>query len=90
MADKKTMRTEKGNVTEKARKKAGMKGGGEKKGKFPVFDHKSAISAINLRHSGKGVSASAVLAKVSAWATKNGDKAVLAAVAAAREKDKEK
>ena len=37
-------RTRKGNVTAKARKRYG-----NKKGKFPIFDKKSARSAIRLR-----------------------------------------
>jgi hypothetical protein len=76
------MRTKKGTVTKKARSKAGMKGG-----KFPVFDHKSAMSAIKLRHHGKGVSAAAVLAKVARWASAHDDKAVLNAVKRARAVD---
>lgn len=81
------MRTKKGTVTAEARKKTGMKGSG-KQGKFPVFDHHSAMSALKLRHHGKGVSASAVIAKVRAWASRNGDKAALAACKAASEKDR--
>lgn len=80
------MRTKKGNVTSTARKKAGMKGG-EKSGKFPVFDQTSAMSAIKLRHHGKGVSASAVLNKVASWARRTNNKTVLNAVAAARAAD---
>lgn len=86
---RKTMRTRKGNVTSTARKKTGMKGQG-KKGKFPVFDVKSATSAINLRHSGKGVTASAVLAKVARWARVNNKPAILKKVEAARKKDRKK
>lgn len=37
-------RTKKGNVTSTARKKYGMKGG-----RFPIFDMKSAMSALKLR-----------------------------------------
>ena len=81
------MRTKKGNVTVTARKKAGMKGAG-KEGKFPVFDHHSAMSALKLRHHGKGVSASAVVAKVRAWASRAGDKVALAAAKAAAEADR--
>jgi hypothetical protein len=81
------MRTKKGTVTKKARKKAGMRGGAQKKGKYPVFDVKSAMSAIRLRHHGKGVSAGAVLAKVARWARAHNKPAVLEAVAAARKKD---
>jgi len=85
----KAMRTKKGTVTAKARKKAGMKDGG-KKGKYPVFDVKSAMSAIKLRHHGKGVTASAVLAKVARWARAHNKPAVLEAVRAAREKDRKR
>jgi len=83
------MRTKKGNVTATARKKAGMKDG-ERRGKFPVFDEKSARSAIKLRHHGKGVSASAVLAKVSRWARAHNKPAILKAVEAARKRDRGK
>ena len=62
-------RTSKGNVTSEARKKSGGKGG-----KYPIFDHKSCISAVKLRHHGKGVSASSVLARAASWAKKNKDK----------------
>jgi hypothetical protein len=79
------MRTSKGNVTASARKKHG-----DEQGKFPVFDHKSAMSAIKLRHNGKGVSAASVLSKVARWASAHSDKAVLNAVAAARQADKQK
>jgi len=64
------MRTKSGDVSSKARKKAGMKGGG-KKGKYPIFDQKSCTSAVALRHHGHGVSAAAVLAKASRWASAN-------------------
>lgn len=83
------MRTKKGNVTSTARKKAGMKKAGAK-GKYPVFDERSALAAIKLRHNGKGVSAAAVLSKVAAWAQRTGSKKVLSAVAAARAADKKK
>jgi hypothetical protein len=83
------MRTKKGNVTSTARAKSGMKGSG-KSGKFPVFDHKSAMSALKLRHNGKGVSASSVIAKVRSWASRNGDKAALAACQRAAEVDRGK
>lgn len=63
------MRTKKGNVTEKAREKSG-----DKSGRFPIFDHKSCVSAVKLRHHGKGVSASSVLDRAAAWARKHGDK----------------
>ena len=77
------MRTKKGNPTATARKKTGSKGG-----KFPVFDRKSALAALKLRHNGKGISASAVIAKVSRWANAHNDSVVKAAVQRARETDK--
>ena len=70
MPDKSGMRTKKGTVTAKARKKSGIRGGG-KKGKYPIFDQKSCTSAVKLRHHGKGISPGAVLAKASAWAGRN-------------------
>lgn len=76
-------RTKAGNVTAEQRQKAT----GSKSGKFPVFDERSAYAAIRLRHHGKGISASAVLAKVAAWARRTGNKKVLNAVAAARAVD---
>lgn len=57
-------RTKKGNPTSKTRDKYGFKRG-KSDDKYPVFDVKSALSAIKLRHHGKGVSPSAVLRKVS-------------------------
>ena len=83
------MRTKKGNVTAKARTKSGMKDGG-KKGKFPVFDEKSARSAIKLRHHGKGVTPGSVLAKVARWARAHNKPAILKAVEAARKRDRGK
>ena len=76
-------RTKAGSITAETRKQFGSKGG-----KFPVFDHRSALSAIRLRHHGKGITAKAVLDKVARWAKRVGDKAVLAKVAEARERDK--
>jgi len=64
------MRTKKGNVTKEARDKSG-----NKSGKFPIFDHKSCMSAVKLRHNGKGVSSGSVLSRASSWAKKNSDKA---------------
>ena len=75
-------RTPSGSPTAEQRKKSG-----DKNGKFPVWDHKSAMSAIKLRHNGNGVSASAVLSKVSSWASANNDDAVKVAVAKARKVD---
>ena len=66
------MRTKSGDVSSKARKKAGMKGKRPKgKEPYPIFDQESCMSAVGLRHHGKGVSAAAVLAKASRWASAN-------------------
>jgi len=54
------LRTDKGNPTEYARAKYGMRGG-----KFPVFDCKSAKSAIKLR--GHHENPNAVLRHVADW-----------------------
>lgn len=51
------MRTKSGGVSAAARKKHGMKGKGVKKGSFPVFDRKSATSAIKLRGHAKSAAA---------------------------------
>lgn len=56
-------------------------------GKFPVFNHKTCMSAVKLRHHGSGISASRVLAHAARWARKNNDKACLEAIKKAREKD---
>ncbi len=45
----KSSRTKSGNVSATARKKHGMKSASSKKGSFPIFDHKSAMSALRLR-----------------------------------------
>jgi hypothetical protein len=78
-------RTSKGNVTASAREKYGMGG----KGKFPVFDHTSAMSAVSLRGHGD-TDPAAVLAKVSKYANEHNDAQAKAAVAKAREKDADK
>jgi hypothetical protein len=73
-------RTKKGNVTAAARKKHGKK--------FPVFDAKSARSALKLR--GHAKSKSAIISKVSRWASKSGNSAIKAAVKRARKADAKK
>lgn len=65
------------------REKTGMEGG-----KYPVATHSQRMSAIKLRHHGKGVSASAVLSHVAAAAKKAGDTVALKAVERARERDR--
>ena len=76
-------RTTKGTVTSTARDKYG-----DDEGKFPIFDQKSALSAIKLRHNGKGVSPESVLSRAAAWARAHNNKTVLAVIDAARETDK--
>jgi hypothetical protein len=78
-------RTRKGNVTAAARKRSGG-GKGLKKGSFPVFDKKSARSALRLR--GHAKNRSAVLRKVSRYASKTGDTGLKSAVKKARKADK--
>ena len=75
-------RTESGDVSQSARDRYGMGG----KGKFPVFDHTSAMAAISLRGHGD-TGKEAVLDKVSRYATGAGDAQARAAVEAARKKD---
>ena len=83
------MRTKSGDVSSKARSKAGMKGG-SKKGKYPIFDQKSCLSAVKLRHHGKGVSAAAVLAKAARWANAHNCGPCKAAIERAREADRQR
>lgn len=77
------LRTRKGNVTAKARKKFGS---GKRKS-YPVFDQRSALSALRLRGRGKGISKSAVISKVSRWANAHNNARVKAAVKRARAVD---
>jgi len=83
--DDKKLRTSSGNPTKHAREKYGI---GDS-GKFPVFDHKSCVSAVDLRHHGSGISASRVLSHVMSWARRNDDSACLKKAKKAKEKDKE-
>jgi hypothetical protein len=83
----KAKRTKKGTVTATARKKHGG-GKGLKKGSFPVFDAKSARSALRLR--GHAKSKKAVVAKVARIASRTKNKALKAAAAKARAKDKKR
>lgn len=75
-------------MTARDRKKTGMSKTGTKGKKYPVATKAQMNSAIRLRHHGKGVSASAVLAHVAAAARRKGYKDVLAKVAEARKKDR--
>lgn len=77
-------RTSSGNPTSEAREKHGI----GNTGKFPVFDQKSCINAVGLRHHGSGISASRVLAHAASWARRNNNTACLNAIKKAREKDK--
>jgi len=78
-------RTPSGGVSQEARDKYGMGG----KGKFPVFDHTSAMSAISLRGHGD-TDPAAVLSKVERYAVSHGDAQAREAVARARQKDASK
>jgi len=70
------------------REKTGFKKKGAK-GKYPMATRAQVLSAIKLRHHGKGVSASEVLSK--AAASKFGkDPQVKSAIARARERDRKK
>lgn len=60
-------RTQKGNVTAEERKRSG-----DKKGKYPIFDHKSCMSAVRLR--GHSDNPGAVLERAARWASAHGDK----------------
>ncbi len=75
-------RTRKGYVSAAARRKHGTR-----KGRFPVFDAKSANSALRLRGHGNK---KAVLSKVSRYANKTGNKALKAKVARARKVDRKR
>jgi len=73
-------------VTEKDRKEHGMKSG-KNKGKYPLSTEAQCLSAVKLRHNGKGVSASTTLARCSRAAGENGWDRCKAAIKKAREVD---
>jgi hypothetical protein len=76
-------------VTAAARRKYGSsKASPNKTGSFPVFDGKSARSALNLR--GHANSRAAVVNKVAAFASRTGNASLKAAVKRARAADKKK
>jgi hypothetical protein len=76
-------RTKRGNVTAAARRRHGFgKRSPNRTGSFPVFDQKSALSALRLR--GHANSPRAVINKVAAWASAHGNAVVRAAVKRAR------
>jgi hypothetical protein len=74
-------RTPSGAPTQAARDKTGG-GSGLPSGSYPVFDHKSAINALNLR--GHAQDPNDVINKVDAYADQHQDSGVKAAVKAAR------
>ena len=86
-ARKPARRTPAGGVTAAARKAHGSsKASPNRTGSFPIFDRKSAISAVKLR--GHAASRTEVLNRAAAYAARSGDATVKAAVKAARAVDK--
>lgn len=81
-------RTASGKPSAAARRQHGFKSGSNRKGSFPVFDKKSARSALKLR--GKANNRAAVIAKVSRYANKTNDKTLKAAVKRARAADRKR
>jgi hypothetical protein len=74
---KKTMRTKKGNVTATARKKSATLS----KGRFPIFDKRSALAALKLRgHAKTPAERSRIISRAAKYAPE--------AAARAREEDK--
>ena len=61
------LRTKRGNVTSTARKRYGAKGG-SKKGSFPIFDKKSATSAIKLRGRRSGKARASIISRAAKYA----------------------
>lgn len=76
-----SMRTPSGAPSQKARE---QHGGSDDK--YPIFDHKSAHSALMLR--GHAPDPAKIIARVRAWANEHDDKAILAECDAAAEADK--
>ena len=72
-------RTDSGNVTSEARERYG-----DSQGKFPIFDQRSAMSAIKLR--GHSDNPNGVLERASRWASANNNSAVANMVERARER----
>ena len=71
-------RTDAGNVTSEARERYG-----DSQGKFPIFDQKSAMSAIKLR--GHSDNPNGVIERASRWANANNNSVVRAMVERARD-----
>lgn len=76
-------RTPDGDVSQGAREKYG-----DQHGAFPVFDHRSAMSAVQLR--GHAPDPAKILTKVSKYANANNDQEAKNAVADARKVDRGK
>lgn len=76
-------RTSSGSPSQAARNKYGDQSGG-----YPVFDHKSAMAAINLR--GHADDPAKILDKVSRYANSHDDTAAKKAVSKARKVDRQK
>lgn len=75
-------RTRSGKPSAAARRKYGTKSGPNRKSSFPIFDRKSAMSAIRLR--GKAKSPGSVLNRAAAYGRRHHDKAVTAMVKRSR------
>jgi hypothetical protein len=73
-------------VTQKDRDKTGMKKEGAE-GKYPMSTEAQCLSAVRLRHNGKGVSAAEVLAKASRAANSHNWERCKAKIKEARETD---
>lgn len=73
-------------VTADDRKKHGIKSG-KNEGKFPLATEAQCISAVKLRHNGKGVTATSVLSRCSRAANENGWERCKVAIKKAREVD---
>jgi hypothetical protein len=84
-----TKRTKSGTVTAKARATHGG-GKGLKNGSFPVWDARSARSALKLRGHAKGAGRKTVVSKVSRFANKTNNASLKKAVKRARAADKKR
>jgi hypothetical protein len=88
MAQRRYKKNSRKAPTSEQREKTGIKSG-PNKGKYPLATKAQALSAIKLRHNGKGVSSSSVLSRVarSKWGK---DPQVKAALERARKVDAKK
>jgi hypothetical protein len=78
-------RTRRGHVSAAARRRYGSGRGGRS---FPVFDSRSARSALRLRGHSKKLSRGAVISKVSRYANRTHNASLKAAVRRARAADR--